>query len=97
MKTIRPRRFGSGEALERRAPEPETVVAGGDPGRVGGYGYCRFHELLRGVLNPGDATSRVAGEKAFVGYSGKRIGIVDPTTGEIHEAEIFVGVLGASN
>jgi hypothetical protein len=35
--------------------------------------------------------------KAFVDYSGKRIGIVDPTTGEIHEAEIFVGVLGASN
>ena len=39
----------------------------------------------------------VAGEKAFVDYSGKRIAIVDPTTGAIHEAEIFVGVLGASN
>ena len=39
----------------------------------------------------------VAGEKAFVDYSGKRIGIVDPSTGEIREAEIFVGVLGASN
>ena len=39
----------------------------------------------------------IAGEKAFVDYSGKRIAIVDPTTGEIHEAEIFVGVLGASN
>ena len=39
----------------------------------------------------------VAGEKAFVDYSGKRIGIADPTTGEIRDAEIFVGVLGASN
>jgi transposase len=39
----------------------------------------------------------VAGEKAFVDYSGKRIAITDPTTGEIREAEIFVGVLGASN
>ena len=39
----------------------------------------------------------VAGEKAFVDYSGKRIAIVDPLSGEIHEAEIFVGVLGASN
>ena len=39
----------------------------------------------------------VPGEKAFVDYSGKRIGIVDQTTGEIREAEIFVGVLGASN
>ena len=33
----------------------------------------------------------VAGEKAFVDYSGKRIGIADPTTGEIREAEIFGG------
>ena len=39
----------------------------------------------------------VAGDKAFVDYSGKRIAIVDPTTGEIREAEIFVGVLGASS
>jgi transposase len=39
----------------------------------------------------------VAGDKAFVDYSGKRIGIVDPATGEIREAEIFVGALGASN
>ena len=37
----------------------------------------------------------VAGDKAFVDYSGKRIGIADPETGEIREAEIFVGVLGA--
>jgi len=29
----------------------------------------------------------VAGEKAFVDYSGKRIGIADPKTGEIREAE----------
>ena len=40
------------------------------------------------------ASTMVAGEKALVDYSGKRIGIVDPTTGEIREAEIFVGVLG---
>ena len=39
----------------------------------------------------------LAGDKAFVDYSGKRIGIADPATGEIREAEIFVGVLGASN
>ena len=39
----------------------------------------------------------VAGEKAFVDYSGERIAIVDSATGEIYEAEIFVGVLGALN
>jgi len=65
-----------------------------------GYGYSRFCDLLRGFerrLSPVMRQHHVAGEKAFVDYSGKRIPIVDPTTGEIHEAEIFVGVLGASN
>jgi len=39
----------------------------------------------------------VAGDKLFVDYSGKKIDIVDPITGEVRTAEIFVGVLGASN
>jgi transposase len=39
----------------------------------------------------------VAGHKAFVGYSGMRVPIVDPATGEVRLAEIFVAVLGASN
>ena len=38
-----------------------------------------------------------AGDKVFVDYSGKKIGIVDPETGVVREAEIFVAVLGASN
>jgi len=65
-----------------------------------GYGYSRFCDLLRGFerrLTPVMRQHHVAGDKAFVDYSGKRIGIVDPATGEIREAEIFVGVLGASN
>ncbi len=41
--------------------------------------------------------THVAGHKAFVDYSGKRVAIADPFTGEIRMAEIFVGVLGASN
>ena len=65
-----------------------------------GYGYSRFCDLLRGFerrLTPVMRQHHVAGEKAFVDYSGKRIGGADPETGEIQEAEIFVGVLGASN
>ena len=65
-----------------------------------GYGYSRFCDLLRGFerrLTPVMRQHHVAGDKAFVDYSGKRIGIADPATGEIREAEIFVGVLGASN
>ncbi len=39
----------------------------------------------------------VAGDKVFVDYSGKKVDIVDPLTGEVKMAELFVGVLGASN
>ena len=65
-----------------------------------GYGYSRFCDLLRGFerrLTPVMRQHHAAGEKAFVDYSGKKIGVVDPMSGEIREAEIFVGVLGASN
>ena len=41
--------------------------------------------------------NHVAGDKVFVDYSGKKISIVNPVTGEIHEAELFVAVLGASS
>jgi hypothetical protein len=38
-----------------------------------------------------------AGEKCFLDYCGATLPIVDPYTGEVREANIFVGVLGASN
>jgi transposase len=38
-----------------------------------------------------------AGEKLFVDFAGKGIEVINPLTGEIKEAEIFVAVLGASN
>ena len=65
-----------------------------------GYGYSRFCELYRAFerrLSPTMRQTHIAGHKAFVDYSGKRVEIADPLTGEIRTAEIFVGVLGASN
>ncbi len=65
-----------------------------------GYGYSRFCDLYRGFerqLAPTMRQEHVAGDKVFVDYSGKKLPIVDPATGEIREAEIFVAVLGASS
>ena len=39
----------------------------------------------------------VAGEKLFVYYAGGSVPIIDPVTGEITQAQIFVATLGASN
>lgn len=65
-----------------------------------GYGYSRFCELFRGFeqrLSPTMRQDHAAGDKAFVDYSGKKVPIVDRKTGEVREAELFVGVLGASS
>jgi Homeodomain-like domain len=65
-----------------------------------GYGYSRFCDLYREFerrLSPVMRQHHVAGDKVFVDYSGKKIAIVNPATGEVRDAEIFVAVLGASN
>ncbi len=38
-----------------------------------------------------------AGEKLFVDFSGDGIPVVDPKTGEVRTAKLFVAVLGASS
>lgn len=38
-----------------------------------------------------------AGEKMFVDYAGQTVPIIEQSTGEIHQAQIFIAVLGASN
>jgi transposase len=65
-----------------------------------GYGYSRFCDLYRQFelrLSPTMRQHHVAGDKVFVDFSGKKLDVADGATGEIHQAELFVGVLGASN
>ncbi len=65
-----------------------------------GYRYTAFCDVYRRWLDRRGLVMRQlhkAGEKAFVDYSGKRPAVVDPTTGEVADVELFVAVLGASN
>jgi transposase len=65
-----------------------------------GYGYSQFCALYRKWakrLNPSMRLTHKAGEKVFVDYAGQTVPIVDPDTGEVCQAQIFIGVLGASN
>jgi len=65
-----------------------------------GYGYSQFCTLYREWakrLRPSMRLSHKGGEKVFVDYAGQTVPVVNPHTGEVHEALIFVGVLGASN
>lgn len=66
-----------------------------------GYGYSQFCERFRRWTKttqeiPTMRKPKTAGEEAEVDYSGLTMPIIDPHTGEITQAEIFVGVLGAS-
>jgi len=65
-----------------------------------GYQYSKFCERYSRWREKLDVVMRQnhrAGEKMFVDYSGDGIEIVEPTTGEIWEAPLFVAVLGASS
>ena len=65
-----------------------------------GYGYSQFCALYRQWakrLQPSMRLTHKAGEKVFVDYAGQTMPVVDPQTGEVHQAQIFIGVLGASN
>lgn len=65
-----------------------------------GYGYSRFCELYRqweGKLHLSLRQAYRAGEKLFVDWAGQKVPVVDPKTGEIRQACVFVAVMGASN
>ena len=65
-----------------------------------GYSYSQFCDSYKRYSDTLEVTlrqSHKAGDKLFLDYSGKRIEVVDPKTGEVRAAEIFVAVLGASN
>ena len=65
-----------------------------------GYQYSQFCKLYRQWARKLDVTLRQehrAGEKLFVDYAGQTVPIVDSTTGEIAQAQIFIATLGASN
>ena len=64
------------------------------------YSYSQFCDRYRhwcGLQKSSMRQSHQAGEKCFVDYCGPTVPIINASTGEIRQAQIFVGVLGASN
>lgn len=64
------------------------------------YSYSQYCDRYRHWLKKQKRSMRQshkAGEKCFVDYCGQTVPVIDPATGEIRHAQIFVGTLGASN
>lgn len=65
-----------------------------------GYQYtqfCEYYHRWREQLDPVLRQVHKAGERVFVDYAGQTMPVIDPATGEVRQAQIFVGTLGASN
>ena len=64
------------------------------------YRYTQFVEHYRryaSTLKRSMRQQHRAGEKLFIDYAGPTLPVIDPATGEISQAHIFVAALGASN
>lgn len=66
-----------------------------------GYGYSRYCDLYKDFrtaqAEPRMRQTHKAGEKLFVDYAGQTVAIIDRATGEMHEAQVFVATMGASD
>jgi transposase len=65
-----------------------------------GLQYSYFCEAYRKWASKLDLVMRQhhrAGETLFVDYAGQTVPVVDPQSGEVREAQVFIAVLGASN
>jgi transposase len=65
-----------------------------------GYQYtqfCAHYSRWLATIDPVLRQEYRAGERVFVDYAGQTMPVVDPATGEVREAQIFVGALGASH
>lgn len=59
--------------------------------------FCAAYRQWAAKLDLVMRQSHRAGETLFVDYAGQTMPVVDPQTGEVHAAAIFIAVLGASN
>ena len=59
--------------------------------------FCQHYHDYAGALRRSMRQVHRAGEKLFIDYAGPTMPIVNPDTGELRRAHIFVAVLGASN
>jgi transposase len=68
--------------------------------RTDGFQYsafCEHYRRWRHHLSLSMRQTHRPGERLFIDYAGQTVGVTDGATGEIHSAQIFVAVLGASN
>lgn len=59
--------------------------------------FCQHYRTWVGRLSVSMRQIHRPGEKLFVDYAGSTLAVIDPASGEMRPAQLFVAVLGASN
>ncbi len=59
--------------------------------------YCHHYQVWLSQQRRSMRQVHKAGEKTFIDYAGPTMPVVNPDTGEVRRAAIFIAVLGASN
>jgi len=59
--------------------------------------FCVLYREWRQHLKLSMRQTHVAGEKLFLDYCGPTVPVLDPTTGQLRDAQVYVAVMGASN
>jgi transposase len=85
--------------VSRRHP---AVALGGIPATTPGAAYkysafCEKYQQWAKRLKRSMRQIHEAGDKLLVDYASQTVPLVDASTGEITQAQVFVAVLGASN
>jgi transposase len=65
----------------------------------GGYNYTQFCLHYKQWKKASEVTMHFehkAGDKMYVDFAGNKLKYIERTTGEVHEVEVFVAILGAS-
>jgi transposase len=58
--------------------------------------YYHYYKIWSKKSEPSMHLEHKAGDKMFIDYTGEKLHIVDPQTGELIAVEVFVAILGAS-
>ena len=59
-------------------------------------GFYKHFKIWKGQSHPSMRMVHKAGDKMFIDFTGKKLHIIDTSTGEIIAVEVFVAILGAS-
>lgn len=87
------------EELGRKGVTRQILWAEYRKNHPNGYGYSQFCEHFVRWSESYNATLHIeqqAGDKMYIDFTGSKLSIVEPLSGEIKEVEVFISVLGYS-